>query len=210
MICSDRLLLFTRYPEAGRTKTRLIPALGAEGAARLQRTLTEKILSQAKALEEQHGIATIIHYDGGNREKMVAWLGPRTYMPQVEGDLGHRMQAAFAHTFAAGMNKVVLIGSDIPDINVTLLAQAFAALATAKIVIGPSRDGGYYLIGMRAEAAEVLYSVLFTGMIWSTPDVFAITRARLQQTTYVPALLPMLHDIDTPEDLDLQMHNSGV
>ena len=206
----DYLLLFTRYPEAGRTKTRLIPLLGAEGAARLQRTLTEKVLIQAKALNTQHGIETYIVYAGGSRKKMIAWLGPGTYLPQAQGDLGRRMQTAFSRTFAAGADNVVLIGSDIPEITTPLLAEAFAALASREVVIGPSRDGGYYLIGMRATAAEKLYPLLFAEMVWSISEVFAITRTRLLQAASIPALLPILHDIDTPEDLDLQIGSSGV
>jgi len=204
------LLLFTRYPEAGRTKTRLIPLLGAEGAARLQRVLTEKILLQAKALEERLGIQPVIHYDGGSRKKMEAWLGPGTYIPQVQGDLGSRMQAAFIHAFAAGAGNAVLIGSDIPEISTSLLAEAFAALINSEVVIGPSRDGGYYLIGMRATAAEKLYPLIFAEMVWSTGEVFAITRSRLLQAACIPALLPVLNDIDTPEDLNVQIDSSGV
>ena len=206
----DCLLLFTRYPVAGRTKTRLIPRLGAEGAARLQRTLTEKVLRKAKALNTQHGMKICVVYGGGSRKKMAAWLGPGTYLPQTQGDLGRRMQTAFSRTFAAGANNVVLIGSDIPGITTSLLAEAFTALAGREVVIGPSRDGGYYLIGMRAAAAERLYPLLFTEMVWSTAEVFAITRARLLQAACVPALLPVLDDIDTPEDLDLQIDGSGV
>lgn len=206
----DCLLLFTRYPEAGRTKTRLIPLLGAEGAAQLQRTLTEKVLRKAKALNTQHGIEICIVYGGGSRKKMAAWLGPGTYLPQTPGDLGRRMQNAFSRTFAAGADNAVLIGSDIPDITTPLLAEAFSSLASREVVIGPSRDGGYYLIGMRATAAEKLYPLIFAEMVWSTAEVFATTRTRLLQAACIPALLPVLHDIDTPEDLDLQIDSSGV
>lgn len=202
MIYHDRLLLFTRYPEAGRSKTRLIPALGADGAARLQRLLTERIALQASALAEKHGIKTVVHYCGGSRKKMTSWLGKLPYVPQTGGDLGMRMRAAFRHAFAAGAGKAVLIGSDIPGIDSKLLADAFAALQNSAVVIGPSHDGGYYLIGICADIADRLYPLLFAGIAWSTPAVFAATCERLAAATFVPAVLPVLRDIDTPEDLD--------
>ena len=202
MACHNRLLLFTRYPEAGRSKTRLIPALGADGAAQLQKSLTERIALQASALTEKHGIQTVVHYCGGNKKKMVSWLGKLPYVPQTHGDLGMRMQAAFRHAFTAGAGKAVLIGSDIPGIDTKLLADAFAALQNSAVVIGPSHDGGYYLIGICADIADQLYPLLFAGIAWSTPAVFAATCERLATAAFVPAVLPVLHDIDTPEDLN--------
>ena len=201
-MCRHHLLIFTRYPEAGITKTRLIPQLGAEGAARLQKKLAEGIIFQAKVLAEKFQIRTTVHYLGGDREKMASWLGPLEYQAQVAGDLGLRMQAAFAHAFAAGVEKAVLIDSDIPDINAALLADAFVALESAEVVIGRSQDGGYYLIGLRAEAAERLFPLVFEQVPWSTPEVFAITCGRLAEAACNPAILPTLRDIDTPDDLD--------
>ncbi|MFH0780621.1 MAG: TIGR04282 family arsenosugar biosynthesis glycosyltransferase [Pseudomonadota bacterium] len=201
MTCNNRLLLFTRYPEVGRTKTRLIPALGAEAAARLQWVLTERIIRQAKSLAEEYGIPTTVHYSGGSKEDMASWLGPLTYVVQAQGDLGLRMQKAFTHTFAEGTESAVLIGSDIPDISVPLLTEAFAALLNAKAVIGPSHDGGYYLIGLRSDGARALYPLLFEEMVWSTPTVFAQTLERLNTTGASIAVLPTLRDIDLPDDL---------
>ncbi len=202
MTCHDRLLLFTRYPEAGRSKTRLIPALGADGAAQLQRSLTERIALQARVLAEEHGIQTVVHYCGGSRKKMASWLGTLPYVPQTQGDLGMRMRAAFNHAFAAGAGKAVLIGSDIPGIDTKLLADAFAALQNSAVVIGPSHDGGYYLIGICADIADQLYPLLFAEIAWSTPEVFAVTCERLVTAAFVPAVLPALRDIDTREDFD--------
>lgn len=203
MTRQDHLLLFTRYPEAGRSKTRLIPALGAGGAARLQRLLTERIAQQAEALSKSHGVQTLVHYSGGSRKKMASWLGPQAFVPQKHGDLGQRMRAAFRHSFAAGAGKAVLIGCDIPDIDTKLLACAFAALQNSPVVIGPSHDGGYYLIGMDAGVADRLYPLLFAGIAWSTPEVFADSCERLANAAFLPAVLPILRDIDTPEDLGL-------
>jgi uncharacterized protein len=201
--CRNHLLLFTRYPEAGATKTRLIPALGAEGAADLQRRLTERMVAEIHVLATRIPIHAVIHYCGGSAEKMAAWLGPMPCVPQVEGDLGQRMQQALAHSFAGGAEKAILIGSDIPGITANLLAEAFSSLGSAKAAIGPSRDGGYYLLGVRAEAAAAIYPLVFERMSWSTPQVFALTCRRLASASLAPALLPLLSDIDTPEDLAL-------
>lgn len=198
---SNHLLLFTRCPQAGLTKTRLIPSLGAEGAAQLQRRLAERLVYETQRLDRSLQIATLIHYAGGDRQKMHDWLGPLTCIPQTGGDLGRRMQAAFAHSFLAGADKVVLVGSDIPDIDAALLTEAFTLLAASPVVLGPCVDGGYYLVGMRAEGAERLFPLLFEHIPWSTPGVFATTRARLVQAGHSPAILPVLRDIDVEEDL---------
>lgn len=197
----SRLLLFTRYPEAGTTKTRLIEKLGVEGAALLQKRLTERIVSQAKLLAQRQWIATTIHYAGGSREKMAFWLGQMDFIAQADGDLGQRMQTAFRHAFDGGTQRAVLIGSDIPDINVDLLEQAFAALLEKEIVIGPSEDGGYYLIGLGAKKAAQLLPLLFTAMPWSTKELFTTTIQCLHQAGYKVAILPTLRDIDLPADL---------
>ncbi|MCP4337957.1 MAG: glycosyltransferase [Desulfobulbaceae bacterium] len=200
-----RLLLFTRYPEAGKTKTRLIPELGEGGAALLQKRLTERVAYQADLLSQRLGIKTVVHYAGGSREKMTRWLGlglgPTVCVEQAEGDLGQRMRAAFELTFAGGVKAAVLIGSDIPDITTDLLQQAFTSLLSKEVVIGPSQDGGYYLIGLTDDKASQLLPLLFEEMQWSTGGLFATTTNRLEKSGYAVAVLPTLRDIDLPADL---------
>ncbi len=198
----SRLLLFTRYPEAGTTKTRLIPALGPDGAARLHKRLTERAAGQAGLLAASHDIPTVVHYSGGSLAQMAAWLGPLAYVAQAAGDLGRRMQAAFQHAFRGGAARAVLIGSDIPELDADLLARAFAALRDSEVVLGPSRDGGYYLLGLTAEVAGRLYFPLFADIPWSTGNVFAMTRDRLEKAAATVAILPTLRDVDRPEDLN--------
>jgi rSAM/selenodomain-associated transferase 1 len=198
---NSRLLLFTRYPEAGKTKTRLIRELGAQGAAMLQKRLTERVVSQANLLWQRLAIATIVYFVGGSRKKMTSWLGQMHYIAQADGDLGERMHAAFQHAFAEGAEIAVLIGSDIPDISFDLLQQAFTALLTREVVIGPSEDGGYYLLGLCANKASKLLPLLFTEMPWSTGELFAATLSRLDKAGYSVATLPPLRDIDLPIDL---------
>jgi len=198
-----RLLIFTRYPVAGKTKTRLIPTLGADGAARLQKRLTEKMIGQAKLLEQKFGTSTTVHYLGGSKEEMTGWLGQVNCVEQAEGDLGLKMRTAFDEAFAAGAGRAVLVGTDIPALDVDILSQAFTLLAGQDAVIGPSRDGGYYLIGLTARAAPQLLDPLFQEMVWSTGEVFAVTMRRLAKTGRTISILPALADIDRPEDLAL-------
>ncbi|MGW8193023.1 MAG: TIGR04282 family arsenosugar biosynthesis glycosyltransferase [Desulforhopalus sp.] len=197
----DRLIVFTRYPKAGSTKTRLIPSLGAEGAAKLQQKLTEHVFREARRLEENLTAAFEVHYCGGTPKKMSAWLGPCTLVRQVEGDIGARMAAAFSHAFGAGTQKAILVGSDIPDISTRLLQQAFRSLSVSDVVLGPCHDGGYYLIGFTASEARTLLPLLFEKMPWSTKTLFIVTMKSLKAAGYTVATLPLLTDIDRPEDL---------
>ncbi|MCP4691656.1 MAG: DUF2064 domain-containing protein, partial [Desulfobacterales bacterium] len=114
----EHLIIFTRFPRPGAVKTRLIPALGPECAAALQRELTEHILRGAKASAASRGTTIEIRYDGGDEGLMRAWLGgDLQYRAQGRGDLGRRMGRSFEEAFGAGASAVVLVGSDIPDIT---------------------------------------------------------------------------------------------
>jgi len=196
-----RLLLFTRYPEPGTTKTRLIPELGANRAAKLQQQLTERIVYQANLLALRLGIEIIVHYTGGSQKQMISWLGSMNFVEQADGDLGQRMHSAFLHAFGSGTDNAVLIGSDIPDITADLLQHAFLLLLNRDVVIGPSQDGGYYLIGLAAHQALQLLPLLFGNMQWSTNKLYATTVNRLEQAGYNIATLTTLRDIDLPADL---------
>jgi len=209
MLINCKILFFTRYPEKGKTKTRLIAELGADGAALLHKKLTERVFMQADLLRQGSGIGTIVYFSGGSSKNMTSWLGPIHCVEQMSGDLGQKMRAAFEHSFAGGAETAILIGSDIPDISAELLQHAFNALLTKEVVIGPSRDGGYYLIGMTAKAAgdckpggvPPLLPLLFDKMMWSTGELFEDTMYRLKSAGYETALLPTLRDIDIPADL---------
>lgn len=196
---SEQLLVFTRYPQPGQTKTRLIPCLGAEKAAELQRFLTEQTLRQVDALNSLHPVAIAIYYTGGDRLGMEEWLGQeRTYRLQSEGDLGDRMEQAFQDAFDAGKNKVVVIGIDCLQLTAEILRSAFQGLEQSDVVLGPAEDGGYYLLGMRRLIPE-----LFRAMPWSCDRVFGITYQRVQDLQLTCGLLPTLQDCDRPEDLSL-------
>jgi len=197
----DLIILFTRYPQPGQCKTRLIPALGADGAAGLQRAMTEHILARLKALAVLHPHRLEIHYAGGSLAQMVSWLGDcHQYRQQAEGDIGCRMRAAIS-SHQGQMQRLLLIGSDCPDISAELLRDAFAALGSHDLVLGPAFDGGYYLIGVHNESSPLVCETLFQEIPWSTDNVFAITKARAEQHQLRCHTLMKLHDIDTPDDL---------
>lgn len=196
------LIVFTRYPEPGQTKTRLIPALGPEGAANLQRQMTEHTLRQAQLWQqqvtgqEQH---VEVYFTGGSLAQMQQWLGAQwPYLPQAAGGLGDRLAAAIARHFSdpATPNTVLVIGIDCPGITPQILSQATAALATHDLVLGPTADGGYYLVGLRQWQPS-----LFDDIAWSTEQVFAQTCDRAAQLNLSVATLPQLRDVDYPEDL---------
>jgi uncharacterized protein len=191
------LIIFTRYPEAGKTKTRLIPVLGKEGAAKLQRHLTECTLTQAKKLRQLKEIKVIVYFTGGNYDLMKDWLGDDlNYLVQVEGDLGVKMYSAFADTLQKNSDRVVIIGTDCPSIDYQILASAFNALQDCDLVLGEAADGGYYLIGL-----SKLFPELFSSINWGTNEVFATTESIAKKLNLAVAYLPILRDIDRPEDL---------
>jgi hypothetical protein len=198
-LTTECLIIFTRYPEPGKTKTRLIPLLGAEGAATLQRQMTEQKLAEVNQLQAFYPLSVEVHFAGGNEQLMQEWLGSSlVYRRQSEGDLGDRMASAFQASFAAGMTAGVLIGSDCPDLNASLMAEAFQLLRQHDLVLGPALDGGYYLIGLRRLIPE-----LFTGIPWSTAEVLQQTITIAKRLGLAVAKLPLLSDVDRPEDLSV-------
>jgi hypothetical protein len=194
---TETLIIFSRYPEAGKTKTRMIPALGAVGAAELQRQMTQHTIKIAKQLQLFRKISIEVYFAGGSRELMSKWLGKDlNYYPQPEGDLGFKMQSAFDRAFNLGQNRVVTIGIDCPDIDLDILQQAFDSLKNRDLVLGPAIDGGYYLIGMKTLIPE-----LFADINWGTPEVFTKTQQIADNLQLKTTYLTTLRDVDRPEDL---------
>lgn len=181
-----RIVLFTRFPEAGRAKTRLIPALGPDRAAALHRRLTERTLAAVRA----SGLPFELRVTGAPPSAFADWLGPVPIADQGEGDLGERLARA------GPPYPTIFIGADAPDLTADLLLAAAAALATCPATIGPAEDGGYWLLGLAQPVDGV-----FAGVDWGTAAVFAQSVDRLAASGIVPHLLPRLADCDRPEDL---------
>lgn len=182
-----QLVLFARYPVAGECKTRLIPAVGQEGAAVVHRKLAARTVQVLK----RSGAPVIVATTGADADDFADWLGTGlVYEPQADGDLSDRLLAF------ANRAPVIFFGSDTPDLSDHHVAEAIAALNSHSVVIGPAHDGGYYLIGMREPLTELL-----TEMPWSTDRVLPETLLRLAKLGIEPVQLETLSDCDTPEDL---------
>ena len=196
------LFIFTRFPQPGRTKTRLIAAVGAAGAANIQRQMTEHLLNRFQSLHLRR-LALQVHFTGGTAQQMLDWLGdrflrPSALVPQCEGDLGERLSFALSQGFAAGLQQIVIVGSDCPDIDEEKIVQSLGLLASHDVVLGPAVDGGYYLIGLNRPCP-----CLFEHIPWSSAQVLESTRVIAARNNLSVALLSPLSDVDRPEDLPL-------
>lgn len=181
------IALFCKYPSAGKAKTRLIPALGPEGAARVHRRLAERTLATVRS----SGLPFAIYTSGAPIADFAVWLGHDiTFIDQGEGDLGDRLGRVPA--------PAILLGADVPDLTPLYLQQAARALQGGKLVVGPAKDGGYYLLGL----AEPM-PFLFTNMDWGTDNVLPETLSRIAANGMSAPLLKPLDDCDRPEDLHL-------
>lgn len=194
----NRIVVFTRFPEPGTTKTRLIPILGSAGAAQLQLRMTQQVLKTCRGIAQQHAQVEIeIRHHGGSSQQLEETFGTGTYRPQASGPLGERLHQAIETAFTEAACTVVVIGSDCPDLSADILETACYAVAQHDLVLGPARDGGYYLIGMRRPIPELFPK----SMPWGTGKVQAITLALAAQQGLSVHLLPELTDIDIAEDL---------
>jgi hypothetical protein len=193
----DRLIIFTRYPEPGKTKTRLIPALGPEGAADLHRRMSEHTLAWARKLKNTSAVSLEVRYEGGDEHRFRQWLGSDIpFFHQGKGDLGARMARAFREAFSIGMGRIIIVGTDCPGLREGLVQEAFAALHHNDIVLGPAKDGGYYLIGLWRVIPQ-----LFGKIPWGTGEVLRRTLQIADDMKLRVFLLEPLGDVDHPEDL---------
>ncbi len=187
MTLAPRIVLFARYPVAGECKTRLIPALGADGAASLHRKLTERTIGVIRG----GGAPITLAFTGAAQSDFEQWLGNDIKLvEQEEGDLTAKLLACLDPA------PVIFFGADTPDLDTRHVVAAINGLQTHEVVIGPAEDGGYYLIAMRTALPELL-----TDMPWSTDQVLPETLTRLARLGIAPLLLETLSDCDRPEDL---------
>jgi hypothetical protein len=195
-----RILIFAKAPRPGDCKTRLIPALGRNGAARvaerLLRATVERVAGARLAPAELWCAPDLAH---PLFEELAARFDVRLEV-QRGGDLGARMQHA-ARSALRRAECALLIGTDCPAVDATYLLQALHALSTHAAVIGPAEDGGYVLLGLSRAAADHLPG-LFDEMPWGTERIAKLTRQRLDASGLDWSELPILADIDRPEDLE--------
>ncbi len=190
-----QLVVFVRPPVVGGTKTRLAQAIGEDGAAALYEAFVEDTLALCERLREIGRVDVALWSTDAPSERIERWArehGARTHV-QPEGDLGVRMAAAFEEGLRS-YERVVLIGSDVPTLPLSLVVAAFDALEGSSLMVGPANDGGYYAIG-----ASQGVRPRFDGVRWSTPHALSDTlRANADRS---PVLIGPWYDVDDPGDL---------
>jgi rSAM/selenodomain-associated transferase 1 len=192
---SDLLIVFVKAPRPGLVKTRLAAAIGAEHAAALYRAMAERVFRETDPASGTYA-RVVCYAPADGRSEVDAWLPGERLHVQSAGDLGARMAAAFEWAFDGGAARVVLIGTDTPDVSRGDLLHAFEALRASDLVVGPSLDGGYYLIGLPRPIPA-----LFERIPWSTPAVLGETLTRAESLGLRAAPLAVKADIDTLEDV---------
>jgi rSAM/selenodomain-associated transferase 2/rSAM/selenodomain-associated transferase 1 len=159
--------------------------------------MAEHTLSWASRLAGKGAASLEVRFDGGLVPEMEAWLGKGfRYVPQAEGDVGARMDRAFREAFSEGIGKAVLIGTDLPELSLFHIREAWKALEAFDVVLGPAADGGYGPIGLRRAVPD-----LFRGITWSTDQVLKQTLSKAAAAGLKVKVLPALRDVDRPEDL---------
>ena len=195
---SDLVIMLTRYPVPGKAKTRLIPALGPEGAAQAQRTMTEHCYG---VIHDGPWQAWVAYADSDDVNALRDWLGPAEYVAQAAGHLGEKLQHLAVAAHEAGYQKTIFIGSDCPAIQPVMFQQAFAALDDVDACLGPAADGGYYLLALRGYQPSV-----FTDITWGTEVVAEQTRTRLRDAGLSWSELPVEYDVDEISDMQHYPH----
>jgi rSAM/selenodomain-associated transferase 1 len=195
-VTDNCVLFFVKYPLQGQVKTRLAAELGEEVIVALYKYFVLDVLSTIRRLNVPFRIC--FHPESA-KDKMKGWLGEQyAYIAQEGSNLGQRMKNALAHTFEENYSRAILVGSDSPDLPIDFLIQAMQSLESHHAVIGPSSDGGYYLIGF--SKAHFLPDA-FDGISWSTENVFQQTIDVLEGHSSNVHILPQWFDVDTPVDL---------
>jgi rSAM/selenodomain-associated transferase 1 len=192
LMVSNRLIIFVKAPRPGFVKTRLASAIGTVEATEAYRRLVETLLERLANLTNVE-----LRYSPDDAlAEIQPWLRSGwEARPQTSGDLGQRLNSAFSDTFRAGAEHVAIIGSDCPDVAPADIQNAWTALLTHDVVLGPATDGGYWLIGLRQSQP-----LLFHDMVWSTATVLTETLRRIQAAQLSACLLQQLSDIDTVAD----------
>jgi uncharacterized protein len=194
---ANALVIMAKAPLAGQVKTRLLPTLSPERAARLAKAL---LVDQLNHVRQMESADLYLAFAPEEARLLMEQLAPPLFglFPQQGPDLGARMQGVFEKLFRAGYRNIVLIGSDLVAVPLRFFDQAYRYLESRqqRVILGPSRDGGYYLIGCNQPTPE-----LFGEMRWSHDAVLTQTLAKLDGLQIAHELLPGWLDVDTPDDV---------
>lgn len=199
------LIIFAREPLPGKVKTRLAASIGDQVAADLYETMLEDVLKTVHQLDD---VAPAVYWacEEGSLPRLSEKYRCSSRL-QGAGDLGQRMRGAFEEMFAKGCDLCCVIGSDAPDLPLSYIEEAYRILGADKsdVVFGPSKDGGYYLLGLRQ-----VWPQLFVNIPWSSADVLEQSLEAARHSGLSTTLLPEWQDIDTVEDLQaFQERNRG-
>jgi rSAM/selenodomain-associated transferase 1 len=193
---SSALIVFAKLPRAGKVKTRLGESIGMEKAVEVYQRFAEHAFTLADDIHSEGVDVYVFYAPGAGEEEIKKWVGRDfVFIEQHGATLGERMKNAFDRTFADGATHTVIIGTDVPELDSTTLRSSFEFLSTLDVVLGPSTDGGYYLLGMNAPIKN-----LFDEITWSTSSVFEATLRRISTINLSSKLLHSLSDIDTEEE----------
>ena len=190
------ILLFVKYPQPGRVKTRLAAEVGDEQAAAICRRLVETVCRLLPG-----DCAVIVCFDPADKGAEIGqWLEPllkkrAQFLPQCAGDLGDRLARAFEQAVALGHGKIAVIGGDCVEISAATFEETWRALEAGDCVIGPSHDGGYYLLALKTAQPR-----LFKDIAWSSDATLRHTIERAREVGLIVHQLPQLHDVDTEMD----------
>lgn len=190
--------LMAKYPEAGKVKTRLAATIGEKAALEIYGELLQDTCELVTGLGGADFYRAVFVTPDLRVEAFESrYQGFDTYQKQEGGDLGQRMQAAFENLLdVPRVSRAMLVGADCPELGPELIVTAAEFLRQNDVVLGPSHDGGYYLIGM-----NVVQNALFGGIAWSTAAVFDETVAAAEAAGLAVGQLPVLRDLDDGEDL---------
>ncbi|MBI3597516.1 MAG: TIGR04282 family arsenosugar biosynthesis glycosyltransferase [Nitrospirae bacterium] len=199
-VAKKALILFAKVPKPGQAKTRLLPDLSPEQASQVYRAFILDTLSSTALLK---GVKRILACDSTRRGPFFKGLAERfglILIDQVGNDLGSRMRNAIAEAYRLGFNPAVIIGMDLPTLPADYIQEAFRQLKKRSqgpsVVLGPSTDGGYYLVGCSGSVPPI-----FDGITWGTERVLEQTLARIAGNHLNATLLPFWYDVDTLQDL---------
>lgn len=200
---SKVLNVFARYPEPGKCKTRLIEALGAPGAAQLHEQMTLHTLTWARQLFRDYSVETFVHFTGASTSAMSQKFGmDLNYRQQADGDLGEKLRSATESSFVNGAERILIVGTDCPELHTKLAHQAFELLRSHDICFAPATDGGYTMLGIARPTPEqlpTLMDALFCGIPWGTANV--LERSLTALKSFRVGLLKTCSDVDLPADI---------
>ncbi|MBT8386611.1 MAG: TIGR04282 family arsenosugar biosynthesis glycosyltransferase [Ignavibacteria bacterium] len=197
----NALIIFARYPVLGKVKTRLASSFGKEFALGFYKECSKHLFTEIEQNQNEYFTPFLFCSEKDELNKMIDWVGQDfEYYYQEGSDLGERINNAFNKVFTLDAKKAIIIGTDIPDVSNKLITGSFKLLDEKDFVIGPSTDGGYYLLGMKNLDCD-----LFSGIKWSTESVLDETVNRMIENNCSYTKLEHLHDIDDERSLKLWM-----